>query len=163
MKFLSFLLFFMVSLLGNVQAQFTKSVNLKPIHLKGEPAFGMKFMYGLKPVKDAYALEIPLTELENEEVDKNYKSFKNLNTAANWVSLAPVFYLAYEIGNTSGGRRFSANNFLIVWGGSILTSWGLRIGGRVKLKRAVDSYNELIFMPESNAQMNYGMKVSYRF
>jgi hypothetical protein len=72
-------------------------------------------------------------------------------------------YIAYEVGNASGGRRFSANNFLLIWTVSILTTWGLRIGGRVKLKRAIDSYNELIFTPESNQSMNYGVKMSYRF
>jgi hypothetical protein len=148
---------------ANLQAQFTKSINLKPIHIQGEPAFGMKFRYGLKTVKDAYALEIPLIELENEQVSKDYKSFKNFNTAANWVSWAPVFYLAYEIGNAQGGRRFSANNFLAIWTGSLLTAWGLRIGGRVKLRRAINSYNELIFTPESNSQINFGVKVGYRF
>ncbi len=163
MKILLPLSFFLLCFL-DLQAQFTKMVSLKPIQIQGEVIFGMKYRYGLKLLKDAYSIEIPLSDVGNVEIERQYQGFKRLNSAANWVSVVPIFYLFYQIGNSSrGGRRgfINPNEFWAVWGGTILASWGLKIAGRVKLKKAIDSYNDIIFMPEVG-QLN-GLKAVYRF
>ncbi len=146
------------------QAQFTKSVSLKPIQINGG-----KYYYGLKKVKDAYSLEVPLGEIDDKEVNRQYRGFKNLNTAANWVNAVPFIYLFYVAGNSSRSNpsRISATTFWTVWGGTILTSIGLRIAAKVKVKKAIDRYNELIFTPETGSlyypSPALGMKVTYRF
>lgn len=163
MKILLSLFFFLLCFL-DLQAQFTKKVSLKPIQIQGDVVFGMKYRYGLKLLKDAYSIEIPLSDAGDVEIDRQYRGFKRLNSAANWVNLVPAFYLVYQISNNSGngGRRFfNPNEFWVVWGGSVLASWGLRIAGRVKLKKAIDSYNDIIFTPQVG-QVN-GLKAVYRF
>lgn len=162
MKILPSLSFFLLCFL-DLQAQFTKTVSLKPIQMQGDVVFGMKYRYGLKMLKDGYSLEIPLGDVGDAEIDRQYRGFKRLNTMANWVNFAPLFYLSYQIGNNgnSGRRFFNPNEFLVVWGGSVLASWGLRIAGRVKLKKAIDSYNDIIFTPQAG-QIN-GLRAVYRF
>ncbi len=162
MKILLPLSFFLLCFL-DLQAQFTKKVSLKPIQIQGDVVFGMKYRYGLKLLKDAYSIEVPLSDVADVEIDRQYKGFKRLNTVANWIGVVPAFYIFYQVGNnTGGGRRFfNPNEFWIVWGGSILASWGLKIAGRVKLKKAINSYNDIIFMPEVG-QVN-GLKAVYRF
>jgi hypothetical protein len=161
MKILLSLSFFLLCFFDS-QAQFTKKVSLKPIQTQGDVVFGMKYRYGLKLLKDAYSIEVPLSDAGDVEIDRQYKGFKRLNTVANWIGAVPAFYFFYQVGNNTGGRRFfNPNEFLVVWGGSILASWGLRIAGRVKLKKAINSYNDIIFMPEVG-QVN-GLKAVYRF
>lgn len=174
MKILLSISFFLLCL-ADLQAQFTKTVSLKPIQIQGEVVFGMKYRYGLRMLNDAYALEVPLSSLENKEVERQYQGFKRLDDAARWVNLVPLFYFVYQVSNTANsGRRFvNANSFWAVWGGSLLAAWGIKIAGRVKLKRAIDTYNDVIFMPEvgqvnhiidtPNNSINYGLKAVYRF
>jgi len=174
MKTLLSISFFLLCF-ADLQAQFTKTVSLKPIQMQGEVIFGVKYRYGLRMLRDAYSLEVPLSSLENKEIERQYEGFKRIDKAVKWVNFIPLFYFVYQISNNTGsGRRgfVNPNEFWAVWGGSILASWGLKIAGRVKLKKAIDTYNDVIFMPEVGQinyridtpnSMSYGLKAVYRF
>jgi hypothetical protein len=149
---------------SSAHAQFTQSVSLKPIQINGG-----KYYYGLKKVKDAYSLEVPLGELADKEIDRQYRGFKNLNSAASWINVVPLVYIFYVAGNSSRSNpgRINVTTFWSVWGGTLLTSIGLRIAAKVKVKKAMDRYNELIFTPETGslyyASPPLGMRLTYRF
>jgi hypothetical protein len=106
-------------------------VPLRPI----ESSMG-KFYYGGKRLNSAFSLEIPFTELNDEQVNRTFKRYRTARLASGVVGFAPLVYILL---NARSG--FSRDTYWIVFGATVVTSFGLNIYGDSQARRAVNLYN----------------------
>jgi len=120
----------------------TKTVPLRGIIIQGD-FLKDTYFYGTKKLNSAYDLTIPFLEIEDKEVDRLYKSHKTINSLRMIATFLPGIYLTYTL---SGSNR-SAYSDEVGWtllGVSVVSSVGLGILSRVKMRKAINRYNELI-------------------
>lgn len=124
-------------------AQRYKTVELKPITKQG-----WKYYYDLKKVSSPVALEVPLMALNDEEIMKSMKASKSLRSFSALISIAPFIYL-FTVPSSNGYTDPTV--FWIILGGTIATQVGLTALSHLKLEKAIDRYNTLIFQPSSSS------------
>lgn len=142
---------FILLLPGMVMAQRYKTVELKPIAKQG-----WRYYYDLKRVASPIALEIPLLALDDEEVIRYYRASKTLRGAAAAVSFIPLIYII----TIPASGYLDPTTFWIIFGGTLATQLGLEALGHIKLGKAIDRYNTLIFQPSSSS---LGLQLTWRF
>lgn len=130
----------------NAQAQFTKSIYLKPIEISPGP----RYFYGGKPLKNGFAaLEIPLNEMNDAEIRKHILSYRTTQTLGRIITTVPTIYFL-----TIGRQNYSNQTFTTYF----LTSIGVSIGANVIAnsfaRKAVKRYNFLI----ANTQVGLNLK-----
>lgn len=135
----------------SVYAQRYKTIELKPITKQG-----WRYFYDFKKVNAPIALEIPLMALNDDEVTTYYRTSKAFRTAAGVMSVVPIIYL-FTLPNTG---YVDPTMFWIILGGTLATQLGLEALGHVKLGKAIDRYNVLIFQPSSSS---IGLEMVWRF
>lgn len=145
------LLVFMFLVPAVLFAQRYKTVELKPIAKQG-----WRYYYDLKRVASPVALEVPLMALNDDEVYRYYQASKTLRAVASAVTIVPVIYL-FTIPSTG---YVDPTAFWLVFGGTLAAQLGITAMSHVKLGKAVDRYNTLIFQPSSNS---LGLQVNWRF
>lgn len=140
-------------------AQGNKMVELKPIQ-----AQGWNYYYDFQRVNSAYALQIPLQALEDEEINKRFKRYTTYQTFRGFGYLATFIYI---ISSTSYTQS-SDNVFIGMIGASVALDLGFSIAGHSQIRKAIDRYNLLILprrvglatlkLPHGNG---YGINLSF--
>lgn len=135
-----------------VFAQHYKTIELKPITKQG-----WQYYYNMKKVSSPIALEVPLMALNDEVIMRDLKASKAFQTASRVLTIAPLIYLITL--STNNGYS-DPNTFWIVLGGTVAAQYGLIAISHVKLGKAIDRYNTLIFQPSSSS---LGLQMMWRF
>jgi len=117
---------------GIAAAQFTKSIQLKPIYKEG-----WKYFYGTKKVNSAYALQIPLEGIESNEVNHYFNSFKTLQNLRGFAYLPCVIYLFTNL----NGSQQSAETFSYLLLAGFAGDLAFNIISQSKMTKAIDIYN----------------------
>ncbi len=133
-------------------AQRYKTVELKPIAKQG-----WKYYYDLKRVSSPIALEVPLMALNDEEIIKDVRASKTLRSVSALIAIAPLIYL---ITLTNNYGYTDPTVFWIILGGTFVTQLGLTALSHLKLEKAIDRYNTLIFQPSSSS---LGVQMIWKF
>ncbi|MBX2961901.1 MAG: hypothetical protein KF687_05260 [Cyclobacteriaceae bacterium] len=146
------ILLFLLS--SNLQAQQRfRTVELKPIHKDG-----WRYFYDGKRVNTPYALQIPLSSVNDEEVTKRYKQFTFLSNAGQFLAIVPLVYLIGGV--TNSGNIYNPETFF--W--MVIAIFGiditLDIVAHSQLKKGIDRYNILILTPSQGAP---GLSLRYKF
>ncbi len=143
-------------------ATLSTAQQLKSMKLKGIYHQGFNYYYDLKKVDGgAYGLQIPLQSLNDDEINKRYKTFKTLRTIESIVVVVPVLY-AFSL--VPDARRHTVNTSTIwtVYGVSVATILGLEIVAKHHLSKGIDRYNQLIVAPGSSSA-SLGATITYKF
>ena len=136
----------------NSFSQKFKTVELKPIVRQG----GV-YYYDLKRVHGgAYGLQIPLQSLNDDEINRRYKTFRTLRVSESIVAAAPAFYLI----SISRNQLINQTEFWTVFGASIGASLGLELVAHLQIKKGIDRYNTLVIGVSSQV---VGPSFTYRF
>jgi hypothetical protein len=113
---------------------------LKPIE-KRLGFFQSNYFYGGKRIRTPYAAQIPFQELDDDIVNRRFRTYHALNVAAGVVSFVPLAYVLLGADNI---RANGPRTFWIVTGGSVVAIIGCGIGASVAFDRAVDRYNTVV-------------------
>ena len=134
MKLFWFLLF-IVNL--NCFSQVQKTLPLRTIQID-DGLLNSSYLYGGKTV-NSLALQIPLQEVNDFEVNKFYKQNQNYNRLSSATSFIPLVYLY-----TKDFKSINGRDFTFVFISTIVSNNILKAIGRKKLKKAIFRYNNLI-------------------
>lgn len=167
---IGFVLFFaFVSLDGQAQQRRDSSfyeplqrLGLKPIVITNG-----RYYYGELRLKNANSLEIPFYEMNDFEVNRRYKKYKNLNTARMIVGFIPTIYFLYGI----GGGNFSNRTYWSVFSVGIASQIGFGLLADYEMKGAVKAFNlglarnrvGLVAQPLPNQSLAWGVGFSRSF
>lgn len=127
-----------------------KTIELKPIAKQG-----WNYFYDLKKVKSPYTLQFPLMAVEDQEVDKFYKSFQTIMVVSRATTVIPLIYILSQ-----PASNISQETFWFIWGGSIVAAILFEVGAHSQLGRAVDRYNLVIYQPSGQS---LGASLSFKF
>lgn len=116
----------------DVSAQNTKSIQLKPIFKSGR-----KYFYDSKKMVTPYSLEIPLLALNNEEINRNYRQFKTLQSLRGLAYLPGLVWLFAANPNST---NYDEGLFYLLMGG-LVVDIGINAISHQKMKQAIDLYN----------------------
>jgi hypothetical protein len=129
-----------------------KTIELKPIVRQG----GM-YYYDLKKVHGgAYGLQIPLQSLNDDEINRRYKTFRTLRVFEGIVATVPAIYIV----SISRNQIVNQTEFWTVFGVSIATSLGLELVAHLQIKKGIDRYNTLVIGVSSQV---IGPSLIYKF
>lgn len=107
---------------------------------------GDNFFYGNKKVNNAYALQIPLESLEDEEINEKFQAFKNTRTVGRVFTFIPLVYAAILVGynQPAGSGPDDVTGFVAVLLSSTVANVICIVVSNNQLRKAVDRYNLLI-------------------
>jgi len=128
-----------------------QTIELKPITKQG-----WQYYYDLKRVSSPVALEIPLMALNDEEINRHFRASKTLRNVSYVISFAPLIYLFTLPSNGYA----DPTTFWLVVAGTLVAQLGIDVFRHIKLGKAVDRYNSLIFQPSSNS---LGLQLTWKF
>ncbi|MFN7261159.1 MAG: hypothetical protein ACK5TU_14760 [Cyclobacteriaceae bacterium] len=127
-------------------------IELKPIVKQGAI-----YYYDLKRVHGgAYGLQIPLQSLDDNVVNRYYKSFRGWKNVGAALSVIPGIYLI----SISSTRAFNGTEFLYVFGGTIVGFLATEIVASSRIKKGVDRYNTLVIGVSGQV---IGPSITYKF
>jgi len=132
-------------------AQRYQTIELKPIAKQG-----WQYYYDLKRVSSPVALEVPLMALNDEEINRHFRAAKSWRYVSGLISFVPFFYL---ISLPSNGYA-DPTIFWLVVGGTLASQIGIDVYRHIKLGKAIDRYNSLIFQPSSSS---LGVQLTWKF
>jgi hypothetical protein len=136
---------------ATVFAQRYKTIELKPITKRG-----WQYYYDLKLVSSPVALEVPLMALNDEEINRHFQAAKTLRNVSFAVSFVPLIYI-FTI-PTYGYA--DPTTFWLIVAGTLVTQLGMDVFRHIKLGKAIDRYNSLIFQPSSSS---LGVQLTWKF
>ncbi len=128
-----FVLIFLMTFAGVTSAQFTKSIQLKPIY-----KHGWRYFYDTKKVNSAYSLQIPLEGIQNKDVDRYFKSFKTLQTLRGIVYIPALMYL---FTNNIGSSKQNYDTYWYLTLAGIAGDVTFNIISQNRMSKAIDIYN----------------------
>jgi len=138
------LILFAIAIVFSIQAQFNnlgKTFELKPIMSNGN-----KFFYGNTKVRKGYSLQIPMQSLEDAEVNRRFKNYKNVRLAGRLSWFVPVGFLFIASSqNIFSTSRSESDALGWLTFGAFLTNIGCNITSNAILRKGIDRYNVLIF------------------
>ena len=160
------LLIFLIGFYSKSFAQIDKKL-LFPIEVK-QSFWGTKFIYDRQTLENPLALQIPLLQLRDTEVNVEYLTFKKQRKTGQIVSLISTGFSLYTIFNR---EKVSNGVYWGIFGGTVLISGYLNIKSNVHLGKAIKRYNEvvsenkvgLIFDKSFNNQAIFGVGISHSF
>jgi hypothetical protein len=141
----------MLLLPATLFAQRYQTIELKPIAKQG-----WQYYYDLKRVSSPVALEVPLMALNDEEINRHFRAAKTLLNVSSVISFVPLIYI-FTI-PTYGYA--DPNTFWLIVAGTLVTQLGLDVFRHIKLGKAIDRYNSLIFQPSSSS---LGVQLTWKF
>ncbi len=112
-----------------------------------------------------YALEIPLSELNDPDVNRRFANYKTARVVGQVMAFLPFVYLL------STSRGFTQNEFWIVYGISIGGAIGSDLVGKAQLRKGIERYNlrlernklGLSVQPLPNQTVAFGFGLSRSF
>lgn len=160
------LLIFLIGFYSKSFAQIDKKL-LFPIEVK-QKFLGTKFIYDRQTIENPLALQIPLLQLRDTEVNVEYLTFKKQRKTVQIVSLISTGFSLYTIFNR---EKVSNGVYWGTFGGTVLISGYLNIKSNIHLSKAIKRYNEvvsenrvgLIFDKSFDNQAILGVGISHSF
>ncbi|MBC7410326.1 MAG: hypothetical protein H7339_18240 [Arcicella sp.] len=160
------LLIFLIGFYSKSFAQIDKKL-LFPIEVK-QSFWGTKFIYDRQTLENPLALQIPLLQLRDTEVNVEYLTFKKQRKIVQMVSLISTGFSLYTIFNR---EKVSNGAYWGTVGGLGFVSFYLNIKSNLHLSKAIKKYNEvvsenkvgLIFDKSFNNQAIFGVGISHSF
>ncbi|MFD2035392.1 hypothetical protein ACFSKL_11350 [Belliella marina] len=140
------LIFFITAIFVQSHAQSTKDFH--PIIVK-KGFFSTKYFYDDQTIESPYGLQIPLMQLDDPKVTKDYNVFKKAAKTAKIVNLISSGFSLYVFFNRDrmpGGTYWSA----LGTAGAVSAFFNIRSG--IFLDKAVKKYNNTISGPEFGFQ-----------
>lgn len=137
MKF-NLLLVFFVAFYVNSLAQSTK--DLHPIEVKNS-LISTKYFYGDQSFDSPYGLQIPLMQVKDSLVTKNFNVFKKSRNTAKIINLISAGFSLYAFFNREG---VSGNAYWITLGSLGVASGFFNIRSSIYLDKAVRRYNKIV-------------------
>ena len=134
------LTFFLLLILTKSFAQ-NEPKNLYPIEIK-KSFWNLKFIYDRQTIENPLALQIPMLQARDTEVNVEFLKFKQQRKLAQIVNFATFGVTVYSLFN-----REKVSNELY-WGtfaGTILVSGYLNIKSNIHLGKAINRYNEVVY------------------
>lgn len=125
---------------------FTKSFaqnerkNLFSIEVKRR-FLGTKFIYDRQTIENPLALQIPMLQVRDTQVNVEFLKFKQQRKTVQIVSLASTAFSLYTIFNR---EKVSSEVYWGTFGGTVLLSGYLNIRSNQHLGKAINRYNEVI-------------------
>jgi len=132
-------------------AQRYQTIELKPITKQG-----WQYYYDFKRVSSPVALEVPLMALNDEEINSYFRASKKIRSISGVIAFVPLIYL-FTVPSTGSA---DPTTFWLIMGGTIVAQLGVEAIRHVKLGRAIDRYNSLIFQPSSSS---LGVQLTWKF
>jgi len=133
------LLIFLIGFYSKSFAQIDKKL-LFPIEKK-QNFWGTKFIYDRQILENPLALQIPLLQLRDTEVNVEYLTFKKQRETSQIITIISGGFSLYTIFNR---EKVSKDAYLGILWGTVLISGYLNIRSNMHLNRAVKKYNEVI-------------------
>ena len=163
---ISILFIFLIGFYSKSFAQNDRKT-LFPIEVK-QSFWGTKFIYDRQTLENPLALQIPLLQLRDTEVNVEYLTFKKQRKTVQIVSLISTGFSLYTIFNR---EKVSNEAYWGVLGGTVLISGYLNIKSNIHLSKAIKRYNEvvsenrvgLIFDKSFDNQAIFGVGISHSF
>jgi hypothetical protein len=140
---------------------------LFPIEVK-QNFLGTKFIYDRQTIENPLALQIPLLQARDTEVNVAFLTFKKQRKAVQIVSLISTGFSLYTIFNR---EKVSSEAYWGTFGGTVLISGYLNIKSNQHLGKAIKRYNEvvsenkigLVFDKSIDNQAILGVGISHSF
>lgn len=137
MKFNLWLVFF-IALYANSLAQSTKE--LHPIEVK-KSLIGTKYFYDDQNFDSPYGLQIPLLQVNDVFVTKDFNVFKKSRNITKIINLISTGFSLYAFINR---EYMSGNSYWITLGSLGVASGFFNIRSNIYLDRAVGRYNKIV-------------------
>lgn len=125
---------------------FTKSFaqserkTLFPIEVK-KKFLGIKYIYDRQTIENPLALQIPMLQARDTQVNVEFLKFKQQRKAVQIVSLASTAFSLYTIFNR---EKVSDGVYWGTFGGTVLLSGYLNVKSNQHLAKAINRYNEVV-------------------
>jgi hypothetical protein len=125
---------------------FTKSFaqnerkNLYPIEVK-KKFLNIKYIYDRQTIENPLALQIPMLQARDTEVNVEFLKFKQQRKAVQIISLVSTGFSLYTIFNR---EKVSSEIYWGTFGGTVLVSGYLNIKSNQHLAKALIRYNEVV-------------------
>lgn len=155
--FATFLVGYLAS--HSASAQHTRMVELQPIQKVGH-----RYFYDSRPLGTAFALQIPLQSLKDEEIDQRYNRFVNFQRLRSLGYLASLIYIG-----TNPNLYTSSNSFATILLASIAADITFNLISHHQMRKAIDRYN-LLILPNapigsspSGSALQFSLGVGRRF
>jgi len=129
-----------------------RQAELKPIYHSG----GRYYYDGKRLDGGAYGVQVPLMSLQDDEINRRYKTFRTLRIIGGVASTIPLFYILFENHN----HQLTRNEFWTIFGAGIITGLTFNLIGNHHLNKGIDRYNMLIIRPSGRAP---GLSLIYKF
>jgi hypothetical protein len=133
------LLFFFIGFYSQSFGQIERK-SLFPIEVKHK-FLSTKFIYDRQTIENPLALQIPLLQARDTEVNVEFLTFKKQRKFAQTVSLLTAGFSIYTIFNR---EKVSDGAYWGTLGGSLLLSGYLNIRSNQHLGKAIKRYNEVV-------------------
>ena len=138
MKKSTFTLFFLLTLTKSFAQSDTK--NLYPIEVKRK-FLSIKFIYDRQTIENPLALQIPMLQARDTEVNVEFLKFKQQQKMAQAVNLASVVITFYSLINR---QRVSNDLYWTTFAGTTLISAYLNVRSNKHLEKSINRYNEVV-------------------
>jgi hypothetical protein len=137
---------FFMALYVNSTAQSTK--DLHPIEIK-KGIFGNKYFYNDQSFQSPYALQIPLMQVNDSQVTRDFMVFEKSRNTAKIVNLISSGILIYTFFNR---EKMSDGTYLAALGtvGAVSAFFNIRSG--IHLDKAIGRYNKIVSGAELGVQ-----------
>jgi hypothetical protein len=114
--------------------------NLYPIEVK-KKFLGIKYIYDRQTIENPLALQIPMLQARDTEVNVEFLKFKQQRKAVQIISLVSTGFSLYTIFNR---EKVSSGVYWGTFGGTVLVSGYLNIRSNQHLAKALVRYNEVV-------------------
>ncbi|MDZ7900175.1 MAG: hypothetical protein U5N85_19405 [Arcicella sp.] len=114
--------------------------NLYPIEAK-KKFLGIKYIYDRQTIENPLALQIPMLQARDTEVNVEFLKFKQQRKAVQIISLISTGFSLYTIFNR---EKVSSEVYWGTFGGTVLVSGYLNIKSNQHLAKALIRYNEVV-------------------
>jgi hypothetical protein len=114
--------------------------NLYPIEVK-KKFLGVKYIYDRQTIENPLALQIPMLQARDTEVNVEFLKFKQQRKAVQIISLVSTGFSLYTIFNR---EKVSSEVYWGTFGGTVLVSGYLNIKSNKHLAKALIRYNEVV-------------------
>jgi hypothetical protein len=114
--------------------------NLYPIEVK-KKFLGIKYIYDRQTIENPLALQIPMLQARDTEVNVEFLKFKQQRKAVQIISSVSTVFSLYTIFNR---EKVSSEVYWGTFGGTVLVSGYLNIRSNQHLAKALIRYNEVV-------------------
>lgn len=131
-----------VAMFLGVRLLFAQSINTKLQVIQVEPKLlGTRYIYEHQTIDNPLALQIPLLQLKDPEVSREFLRFKQQRKLVQTIGLGSTLFSLYAILNRD---KIENGTYWTVVGTTALVSGYLNLKSNIHLYKSVERYNTLV-------------------